>query len=141
MTHDKSDPSMDQQILREVKRMSKILTLANAPALERELSKYASSEERKRIWTSIDGRRKPSEIAKELGLGIRTVETFVKVLTQAELVESRAFGEPPRRLVDFVPASWAELIANKAADNKIQTTTSVPNSPLAESANGGNTNG
>ncbi|MGH9879123.1 MAG: hypothetical protein ACRD5H_15955, partial [Nitrososphaerales archaeon] len=78
MTHDKSDPSMDQQILREVKRMSKILTLANAPALERELSKYASSEERKRIWTSIDGRRKPSEIAKELGLGIRTVETFVK---------------------------------------------------------------
>lgn len=116
-----SQPAAEQQILRELKKMSKILTLANAPALERELNKYATSNDRKRIWISIDGKKKPAEIAKELGLSIRTVEIFVKVLVQAELIESRTYGEPPKKAIDFVPASWMELVESKAADIPVQT--------------------
>src|SRR5437870_6534562 len=108
MSEQEQSPTDQDDLLRELKSIKKIITLSNAPSLERELNKYATTIERKKIWANIDGKRLPSQIAKDTGLGTRAVEIFVKTLTQVGLVEPRTFGQPPRRSIDFVPASWME---------------------------------
>ena len=92
----------------ELKKISKILILANAKAIESELSKYATTDERKKIWVLIDGQKKPKELAQSLGITERAVYNFLKVLETAELIEN-PWGKAPRRLLDYVPASWVEL--------------------------------
>jgi len=92
----------------ELKKISKTLTLANAEAIENELSKYATTDERKRLWVLIDGQKKAKELAQSLGLTEKAVYNFLKVLEIAELVDN-PWGKAPKKLLDFVPASWVEL--------------------------------
>ncbi len=47
--------------LGELRKISKILALANAQALENELSKYATTNERKKVWVLINGERMPDD--------------------------------------------------------------------------------
>jgi hypothetical protein len=93
----------------ELKKISKIFTLANAKTLEIELSKYATTDERKKAWILIDGNRLPEEIGKNSGMKLRTIQLFLKILVDATLIENYR-GKPPKRLIDFVPASWLELM-------------------------------
>lgn len=95
--------------LAELKKISKILILANARVLEDELSKYATSDDRKKVWVLIDGKRMSKEIAKSIGIKRRAVDTFLKILERAELIENPR-GKPPKRTVDYVPPAWLELI-------------------------------
>lgn len=93
----------------ELRKIAKILTMVNAEALERELSKYATSVERKKAWVLINGIRMPPEIGEMSGMRLRTIQDFLKILVDAGLV-SNVRGNPPKKLLDFVPASWIELI-------------------------------
>jgi len=95
--------------LTELKKISKILTLVNAEAIEDELSKYATTDNRKKIWVLINGTRMPANIAQSTGISTRSVERFLKVLEIAELIEN-LWGKPPKRLLDYVPASWLDLV-------------------------------
>lgn len=95
--------------LTELKKISKILTMVNAKTIENELAKYATTDERKRIWVLIDGKRMSKDIATSSGVTRRAVELFLKSLETAELVES-PWGKPPKRKLDFVPAPWLDLI-------------------------------
>ena len=101
--------------LDELVKISKILTLVNAKTLEIELSKYATTNERKKAWILIDGTRLPEEIGQNAGMKLRTIQDFLKVLVDATLIEN-CRGKPPKRLLDFVPASWLELM--KTEDKK-----------------------
>jgi hypothetical protein len=94
--------------IRELRKISKILILANAVVVEKELSKLASTNERKKMWVLIDGKRMPGEIAKETGVTAMAVSIFLNAGVAADLVEYRK-GEPPRRILDYVPPSWIEL--------------------------------
>jgi len=105
--------------LEELKKISKILALVNAEALEIELSKYATTDERKRIWVLIDGKRMSKDIAASSGVTRRAVDLFLKSLERAELIES-AWGKPPKRILDFVPASWLDLV--KPEEVKVEET-------------------
>lgn len=82
-----------------------------------ELSKYATTNERKKAWILIDGNRLPDEIGKNAGVKLRTIQEFLKILVDATLIENYR-GKPPKRLLDFVPASWLELM--KTEEKKTQ---------------------
>lgn len=95
--------------LTELRKISRILTLVNAKAIEDELEEYATTDNRKKIWVLTDGIRMPNDIAQIIGISTRSVERFLKVLETAELIENLR-GKPPKRLLDYVPASWLELM-------------------------------
>lgn len=95
--------------LKELKKITKILTLAHAESIEKELSKVATSDERKRMWVLIDGNRMSKDIAQEVGVAVRSVDRFLKIASAAGLAENPR-GKPPRRVIDYVPPAWIELL-------------------------------
>jgi len=99
-------------VLRELEKISRILTLANSTAIERELSKVATSDTRKKMWVLIDGERMPKELAKEIGVTQMAVSKFLNAAASAEFIEYTQ-REPPRRILDYVPPSWIDLLEEK----------------------------
>lgn len=95
--------------LRELRKISKILILANASVIEKELSKIATSNARKKMWVLIDGKRMAKDIAKEIGVTQMAVSYFLSAAVAAELIEY-APREPPSKILDYVPPSWLELV-------------------------------
>lgn len=95
--------------LKELKKISKILVLANAAAIEAELSKIATTNDRKRIWVVMDGNKMPVDIAKLANVTVMTVSNFLNAGKAAELIDYKK-GEPPQRMLDYVPPSWIELV-------------------------------
>lgn len=100
----------DSDMLRELKKISKILLLSNAPAVEKELAKVATSTDRKRMWVLIDGNRMQKDIADAIRVTQAAVSYFLTAAQAADLIEYKR-GEPPRRLLDYVPPAWVELIS------------------------------
>ena len=111
----------EEEILNELKKISKIITISNAPTIEKELSNYATSEDRKKIWVLIDGNRQADDIVKISGLTQAPVYKFLKILEDSGLIE-RQRGKPPKRLLDYVPADWVELVQTdfKSSENEQQ---------------------
>jgi hypothetical protein len=103
--------------LDELRKISKMLALANAKVLEDELSKYATTKERKKAWILIDGNRMPDEIGANAGMKLRTIQEFLKILVDATLIENIR-GKPPKKLLDYVPASWLDLIKPEEKEKK-----------------------
>jgi hypothetical protein len=99
---------MSDELL-ELRKISKILTLVNASALEKELEKYANTPERKKIWVLINNERSPDDIIARSGVKQAAVYKFLKILSDVDLIET-PHGKPPKRKLDFVPASWAVLL-------------------------------
>lgn len=104
--------------LKELQKITRILTLANTEALTGALSDYASTDERKMIWVLIDGVNMPNDMVKKIGkIRVRAVTRFLKELEGVRLVENPK-RKPPTRLVDLVPSAWVDLL-------KIRTTHKV----------------
>ncbi len=96
-------------ILQELKTISKILSLAHGDALEKEISKLASTDERKKIWVLINGVKLPKDIADESGVTTKSVNRFLVAGEKSGLIEN-PWGKPPKRLINYVPVSWVELL-------------------------------
>jgi transcription initiation factor IIE alpha subunit len=96
-------------VLEELRKISKILTLAHGEAIEKDLSKIATSDERRKIWVLIDGVRTAKEIAREVGINLRSVNRFLSIAARAGLVDNPR-GKPPKRTINYVPPSWIELV-------------------------------
>jgi len=105
-------------VLEELKRISKILTLAHGESLEKELSKIATTDERKKIWVLIDGVKLSKDIAKDVGVTVRSVNGFLSICEKAGLIEN-PWGKPPKREIDYVPAKWIELIKLPEEEEKV----------------------
>jgi len=103
----------------ELKKISKILILANAEAIERELSSYATTDERKMVWVLMDGQRKSKELAQSVGISERAVNLFLMALEASELIEN-PWGKGPRRLLNYVPPSWVELVIREPKEEEEQ---------------------
>lgn len=103
--------SNDEEILKELKKISKIMTLSNGSIIEKELEKYATSEDRKKIWVLIDGIKQSDDIAKIIGKTKRVVDIFLQTLEGVSLVE-RHYNKPPIRSIEYVPISWVALLEN-----------------------------
>ena len=93
----------------ELKKISKILALSNAEILETELSKIATTNERKLMWILINGNRLATQIAQSVGVTAMAVSIFLNQLEAAGLIDYTRH-QPPRKLIDFVPSSWLSLL-------------------------------
>ena len=120
----------EEEILKELKKISKIITLSNGKMLEVEIAKYASTNDRKKIWVLIDGIRQADEIVKISGITQAPVYKFLKILEDSGLIE-RQRGKPPQRLLDYVPAEWIDLVQTdtKSAGSEVQTTQVLSQQP------------
>ena len=103
--------------LAELKNISKILALVNAKTIETELLNYATTKDRKRVWVLINGQRVSKEIAELIGITERGVNKILKVFETAELIENPR-GKPPKRLLNYVPPSWLELVEVETRSQK-----------------------
>ncbi|MEX2193020.1 MAG: hypothetical protein WD717_06545 [Nitrosarchaeum sp.] len=109
--------SNEEKILKELKKISRIITMSNGKTLETELENYANTKERKITWVLIDGKRKTDEIAKIVGQTKRSVDLFLDILEYAELIDERKYGVPPIRKLDLIPSTWISLIPKQTNDN------------------------
>lgn len=122
----------EEEILKELKKISKIITLSNGKVLENEIAKYASTNDRKKIWVLIDGIRQADEIVKISGITQAPVYKFLKILEDSSLIE-RQYGKPPQRLLDYVPAEWIDLVVQtdtKSTEKEDQTTQTLSQQPV-----------
>ncbi len=101
----------------ELRKISKILLISNAKAIELELTKYINTEERKKIWILIDGERTVNDLINMGNMKQRTIYDFLKILEIADLIEF-PHGKPPKKILDFIPASWLSLINLKEVDKE-----------------------
>lgn len=101
--------AQEDPTLKELKVISKVLILANADAIEKELSKIATTDERKKMWVLIDGKTMPKDIADHAGVTAMSVSYFISAGVAAELIKYIK-GKPPRRVLDYVPPGWISLI-------------------------------
>lgn len=98
--------------LEELKQIKKILTFANGNALELELKKIATTDERKKVWILIDGSILPKEIAKKVdNIKQAAVYNFITELEKAGWIENPA-RKPPKKIIDYVPPNWFKLIGD-----------------------------
>ena|SRR2546427_10052307 len=111
--------------LAELRKISKILLLANATVVEAELGKIASSDSRKIMWVLIDGTRMPKDIADRLKVTERGIRYFLDSLVTAGFVENPR-GQPPKRILDYVPPSWIELVQSKEEQEAIPEASEKP---------------
>lgn len=107
----------DEEILKELKKISRIVTLANGSIIEKELSKYATTDERKAIWSLMDGKT-TEDIAKIIHKTKAAVDIFLKILERVELIDERKYGIPPVRKLDYIPSGWITLIPNQSDEAK-----------------------
>jgi hypothetical protein len=98
-----------EDVLRELRKISKVLTLTNSITIEKELAKLASSKERRQMWVFTDGLRDRIQIAGAVKVTPQAVGQFLKAGVALDLIEYEA-GKPPRRRLDYVPAEWLSLV-------------------------------
>jgi len=125
----------DTLTLRELKKISKILILANAPIIEKELSKIANSDARKKMWVLIDGKRMPKDLAKEAGVTQMAVSYFLNAAAAADFIEYTQ-REPPRKMLDYIPPSWIDLVIKEqqvSKEKEGKETSVVPKTEKADS--------
>lgn len=130
--------TVDEDTLREIKKLSKILTISNGEVLEKELSKYATTPDRKKIWVLIDGKNQTKEIMQLTGAAKRTVDAFLQTLENATLIE-RERNKPPKRILDYVPPRWLDLVQIDFKSNEMgaQNETSTQENQLQKETSQG----
>jgi len=99
---------INELILEELRKISKLLTLIHGDTIERELGKIANTEKRKVMWVLIDGHRMSRDIARIVKVTERAVNKFLREMAMAGFVENPR-RKPPKRIIDYVPPSWIEL--------------------------------
>ena len=100
---------MGELELKELEKIRDILTLAHSEALEKELSKIATTIERKKAWVLIDGKLFPKDIAKKAGkIKKRAVYEFLEELANAGWIKNPS-RKPPMKRIDYVPRDWLKL--------------------------------
>ena len=116
-----TDSAADSQsILKQLRVIARVLTLANAGSIQAELEKVVTTPERKVAWVLMDGKRTVPEIAPFVRQTPRAVNMFVAAAVDAGLVEAIP-GKPPVRLLDYVPPKWIEL-ADRAKVERVPPT-------------------
>ena len=118
---------MDDEVLRELKKITKVLILSNARIIEAELEKIVSTDDRKKMWILIDGNHMPQDIAKQVGVTAQAVSKFLLIAKAAEFIEYSR-NNPPRKILDFMPPSWLELMEPSVVQEQTSTKKSIDDS-------------
>lgn len=99
----------NEDIINELKNISKVLILSNSDKIPAELEKSATIDERKIVWILINGKNDNKGIAERVGIRERSVRRTIKLFEEVELVDNPR-GKPARRLLNYVLPDWIELL-------------------------------
>lgn len=94
-----------QKISEDVAMMKSFVRLMVAEVSLTSLRKVASTSERQQMWRLADGNRSNEEIAKMVGVALRSVQYFVQDAQDAGLILMKKRGYPSRTL-DVFPSEW-----------------------------------
>jgi hypothetical protein len=112
-----SMPKEDEvELLREInenlKVIRKLTEMQLRGPIKDELTKFASSTERRKMWMLCDGALSTIEMSKRIGVSPRAVQYFVQDgLTAGFLrVDRRGY---PSRTIDWTPPEWERVPGEK----------------------------
>jgi len=111
-----------EKILQELRRISKLLTLANASIIEAELNKIANTDPRKKMWILMNGIKMPKDLAAASGVSSMAVSNFLSAALALNLIEY-APRQPPQRALDYIPPTWLSLVELPKVEGQEQTET------------------
>ena len=74
------------EVLNELTKIRQLLLILVEDALKKKLEKVATTKERKKMWSLLDGTLSTEEIAKRVNVTVRAVQIFVKELKEMDLV-------------------------------------------------------
>jgi len=94
-----------QKISEDVAVMKSFLRLMATEATTTILRKIASTPERQQMWRLADGNRSNEEIAKMIGVALRSVQYFVQDAQDDGLIFMKKRGYPSRT-IDVFPSEW-----------------------------------
>ena len=89
----------------ELRAIKRILSIAHSEKIDAYLNEVIRTPNRRKMWIAIDGHRKQNDIADEVGVSQMAVSKFLRVISDARLVEYEQ-GEPPMKIIDHVPEEW-----------------------------------
>jgi hypothetical protein len=75
------------------------------------------------MWVLIDGRRMPKDIATEVGVTRQAVSYFLNAALAADLITYER-GKPPRKILEYVPPDWVELMRLPSVEESDEKVTS-----------------
>jgi hypothetical protein len=110
--------SEEAKLLREINENLKVLRKLKEIELrgpvKNELSAFASSRERRKMWIFSDGKASTTEIAKRVGVSQRAVQYYVQDGLKAGFLrlDRRGF---PSRTIDWVPPEWESLPSGRVS--------------------------
>ena len=111
---------MSSEEIRELRKITKILLLVNSEIIERELSKFATTNERKKMWALMNGEILPKDLGTAANVTPQAVSYFLAAGKATGLIEYSP-RIPPRRVLDYVPPKWLELIAVQGPPAEVST--------------------
>jgi hypothetical protein len=140
--------TLEEDILKELRQISKITLLANARVIEAELGKLANTTDKKKIWVLIDGKRMAKDIAKDGDVSERAVNYFITAASAANFIKYKKM-EPPSKLLEYSPPDWINLLTEKGEEASgtsqtqatQETLTTLEQSNLAKKTSGVEKNG
>ena len=95
--------------LKELQKITKLLTFVYSEKIETELEKIANTDKRKTMWVLIDGIKGAPDIAKLVVVSGTAVRDFLNTAKSTGLIEYQR-NNPPVKIIDYVPPAWIELI-------------------------------
>ncbi|MHA1972624.1 MAG: hypothetical protein ACTSW1_06520 [Candidatus Hodarchaeales archaeon] len=103
---------MNEEIISELKAIKRLLSIANSSQLDAYLDQLITTSNRRKIWIAINGQRLQNDIAEEVGVSQMAVSKFLKILTDAKLIEYKQYS-PPTKIIDYIPAPWLAQADNE----------------------------
>lgn len=94
-----------EKISQDMAEMKNFVRLQAMEALSTILRKIASTPERQQMWRLADGIRSNEEIARMIGVTLRSVQYFVQEAQDAGVIIMKRRGVPSR-IMDIFPSEW-----------------------------------
>lgn len=100
-----SQNKLFEKLYWEVVNVRHLLEFLSRAELKKDIETVITTEERRKIYSMLDGLSSTDQIATQAGVSQRAVQIAVKDLTNAGLVvvEKRGY---PKRIFDYVPSEW-----------------------------------
>lgn len=94
-----------EKVYDELKTVRHLLEISMRNDLRKDIELVATTVERRKIYTLIDGFSSTEDIAQKTGVTQRAVQLMIKDLLDAGLVTMERRG-CPKRTFDYVPPEW-----------------------------------
>jgi len=100
-----------EEILFQISKYAKLV--AGSVVID-SVKKVASTDERKTIWVSCEGKLTREQIATKTRIPKRTVSFFIDECMNFGLLEEESGkGGHPKRVIDYVPEDWKRIAREK----------------------------